>query len=523
MRRHLGSLGLLVAGMALLWSAGRFHGVLIHERSDFMPGTLATIEEDTPPLVALTQVALGGFRGLLADALWLRVTRVQDEGKYFEIVQLADWITKLEPRFTPAWAYHAWNMAYNVSVLLDDPAERWRWVQQGISILRDRALVYNPENPQLYWELGWLYQHKIGQNLDQAHLYYKTALAMEMQNLLGGPTPDFERLFAAATSKEDLLRRPGVPALIARLEAMKIDPFSLTALRNPKAPADLAAALSVPAATDELLPYLVRRRLETGLKFDLERMRRVEEETGPLDWRMPQAHSIYWAEKGLEFSTGFDLVRNERMVFQSLADAFRTGAAVFDFDGNLIPSSNLDLMPRVREAFERGIRENPRNETIHTAYRNFLEEAVGLFNIYHRLDEGKALYADLQRLYPSPEPDMSYEEFVVASLGEDIERLSSRAARNLVEAMVQQSYMWYTIGDLDRYAGFERFARLLWTRYMDNFQSEEHRQRSGLPPFAVIQDQALERMVESVGSETARQRLNTALQQKRRAAAAAAD
>ena len=37
-----------------------------------------------PPMVAFTTVALGGFRGLLADLLWLRAGALQEDGKYFE-------------------------------------------------------------------------------------------------------------------------------------------------------------------------------------------------------------------------------------------------------------------------------------------------------------------------------------------------------------------------------------------------------------------------------------------------------
>ncbi|MBP1582984.1 MAG: hypothetical protein J6866_03410, partial [Victivallales bacterium] len=72
--------------------------------------------ENAPPLVAFTSVALGGFRGLAADCLWLRSNKMQEEGKYFEMVQLADWIVKLQPRFTGSHAFLGWNMAYNISV-----------------------------------------------------------------------------------------------------------------------------------------------------------------------------------------------------------------------------------------------------------------------------------------------------------------------------------------------------------------------------------------------------------------------
>lgn len=70
--------------------------------------------KNAPPVVAFTTMALGSFRGLLADLLWLRAASLQDQGNYFEMVQLASWITKLQPRFSGATAYLAWNMAYNI-------------------------------------------------------------------------------------------------------------------------------------------------------------------------------------------------------------------------------------------------------------------------------------------------------------------------------------------------------------------------------------------------------------------------
>ena len=36
--------------------------------------------EGAPPLVAFTTVALGGFRGIIADFLWFRAMALQDEG-----------------------------------------------------------------------------------------------------------------------------------------------------------------------------------------------------------------------------------------------------------------------------------------------------------------------------------------------------------------------------------------------------------------------------------------------------------
>ena len=49
----------------------------------------------------------------------------------------------------------------------------WRWVQQGLRLLRDEGLRYNPTDPRIYQELGWIYQHKLGGDSDRLHAYYK--------------------------------------------------------------------------------------------------------------------------------------------------------------------------------------------------------------------------------------------------------------------------------------------------------------------------------------------------------------
>src|SRR3954469_21582274 len=143
---------LLGLALLLVVGASQFQRFLNHQRSDPKLGLLRVAELGThaPPVLAFTTVALGGFRGLIANALWIRANDLQEEGKYFEMVQLADWITKLEPTFTQVWLVQSWNMAYNISVKFTDPADRWRWVQRGIELLRDNGLRYSPNEALVY-------------------------------------------------------------------------------------------------------------------------------------------------------------------------------------------------------------------------------------------------------------------------------------------------------------------------------------------------------------------------------------
>ena len=61
--------------------------------------------------------------------------------------------------------------------MMAEPAERWQWVENGIRLLRDDGLRYNPRDARLHFELGWLFQHKIGARADRAWPYYQRRLA----------------------------------------------------------------------------------------------------------------------------------------------------------------------------------------------------------------------------------------------------------------------------------------------------------------------------------------------------------
>ena len=161
--------------------AGTLNIRLLHLRGE-LHLTQAPPTQNMPPLVVLTTVALGGFRGILADVLWMRAGALQDEGRYFELVQLSDWIVKLQPRSPAIWAYHAWNMAYNISALMSAPAERWRWVRNGIALLRDEGMVYNPGSARLHQELAWLFLHKLGADDDSAADVYRAQWAAEVDS-----------------------------------------------------------------------------------------------------------------------------------------------------------------------------------------------------------------------------------------------------------------------------------------------------------------------------------------------------
>jgi hypothetical protein len=441
---------LALVAVACFWWAGTKQQPLLQARREFHLSRGEPLE-NTPPLVAFTTVALGGFRGIIADLLWLRSSQLQQDGKYFELVQLADWITKLEPRMVQVWAFHGWNMAYNISVLFNDPADRWRWVRQGIGLLRDEGLKYNPGEPRLYRELGWIFQHKMAGNTDQMNMYYKRWWAEEMESLFAGPRPDYARLTPEQT-----------------------------------------------------------QRMKDVYKLDPALMEQVEREYGPLDWRLPQAHAIYWAWRALPLARGFDRVQVERMIFQTMADAAFQGELFHNpAEGVFITGPNLALIPKARRAYEQAIAANPGESSMESGHRNFLRTAVLVLYTHHRLAEAQDCLDDLRRRYPAPEYNQGLDSYVFSRMTEFIQELGQREAINIISGALQQSWFWLAMGDQDQAQGFHQLARSVWREYMRTRLDPDVAERAGLPPFEQLNRQAHDIVVKNLQTAEAKSRLQT--------------
>jgi hypothetical protein len=120
---------------------------------------------------------LGGFRGILSEIVWFRADRLQNEGRYAEMSQLAALLTSLEPHTPEVLSYAAWNLAYNISVMMPTNEDRWRWVESALKLLRDDGLRLNPKSPELHRELAWLFLSKIAGTVDVASPLYSAKWA----------------------------------------------------------------------------------------------------------------------------------------------------------------------------------------------------------------------------------------------------------------------------------------------------------------------------------------------------------
>ncbi len=145
--------------------------------------------ENSPPEYAFAIQAFGAFRGLITDIAFIRAERFKDEGRYYDAMQLAKWICALQPHFPSVWEFAAWNMSWNISVTTYTGEERWNWVYNGVKLLRDQGIPLNPRAVNLYKQLAWTFNNKMGEFTDEFHYTYKCNWAWRMHLLLG-PPPD---------------------------------------------------------------------------------------------------------------------------------------------------------------------------------------------------------------------------------------------------------------------------------------------------------------------------------------------
>jgi hypothetical protein len=461
MKSRVKKIVFLLLAAALLAGSGQLQKSLNHDRAK-LGLTISEPLQNAPPLLAFTTVALGGFRGLISNFLWIRSNDLQQDDKYFEASQLADWITDLEPHFAQVWVFQAWNMAYNISVKFKDFPDRWRWVERGIELLRDSGLRYNPDSVLIYRELAWFFQHKMGQNLDDANLFYKQQWAEEMTPFFGASGTNFENLIHPQSAEER------TNAIVLR-EKYKIDPVFA---------------------------------------------QKIDAQWGPLDWRLPEAQAIYWAAIGLEKAAENpdkvkeeDLITLRRVIYQSVFQAFKHGRIISNpFTHGVELAPNLDLVPKVNDAYLEMMDEDADNrDHIAVAYRNFLKEATYFLYENNRNADAKKWFDYLGKNFPNnPTLDndpnslprnITLGDYAYGRVEEDIGDTSLESTTSAVQGLLKHSYIDLAIGQDDRAAGFQTLAGNIFDHYQKKMGIDQPRVR--MPPMNDLKREVLDQLLDA--------------------------
>lgn len=438
---------LLALAAALLFGAGRTQNALNRDRDRLGLVHTATLQ-NAPPVLVFTTVALGGFRGLISNYLWMRADELQESDKYFEAAQLASWITDLEPHLPVVWVFQAWNMAYNISVKFKengpgDFSDRWRWINNGIELLRDKGLLYNPNDPLIYFQLGQFFGHKMGQAMDDGNLYYKREWAQMMTPFFGPNGTNFEALIHPQTAEE-------------RTNAFE---------------------------------------LREEYKIDPAFAQQVNEEYGPLDWRLPEAHAIYWYALGLDRAStnqtsakpaDIDLMQLRRGIYQTEQQAFRHGHMIVNpFTHAVELAPDLNLVSKANDSYLQMYDSEPdpaQKDNILQAHRNFLRNAVYFLYENNRMAEAARWYKYLADKYPdkpiiegqldSLPKNLTLDEFAIAVTQIDIGETSPERVTSALQGLLTHAYMDLANGQDDRSTGYLLLAQRIYDNYVKKTEND---------------------------------------------------
>ncbi len=355
------------------------------------------------PWSAVLTVAPGGLRAPVIGYLWIQAEELKNEGRYYDALQKAQMICALQPHFSGAWVFQAWNMAYNISVGTHTPEHRWLWVHNGLKLLRDQGIPRNPQSLNLYRELSWIFFHKMGGTTDDMHFVYKQRWAALMQHLLAPPpygsteeTIDaFRPIVAARLDKDrriqgkeliqadelqllleenpaaarcaDELAKLGIGvdesmldaynrfSMDVNIQTVRPVPPELTT-KQEQAIAKIINDPNLAVGRNALLAFIRAQLLWNQYRMDPDWMLGLMEQYGPMDWRLIWPHAIYWATYGfhvventpLESLRRIEALNNSRNILNALKDLTWNGRLTYFENRNDPQSPSIRFNPDPR-------------------------------------------------------------------------------------------------------------------------------------------------------------------------------
>jgi len=505
-------------------------------------------------------------RAFYVNYLWIRAERLKEEGKFYDAYQQAELICKLQRHFPGVWSFQSWNMAWNISVATHTPEERWRWVYNGARLLRDQGIPYNPRSINLYKDLGWIFLFKIGGYLDDTHWVYKRQWAVRMQDLLGAPpqgtTQDVIDAFAPLADESlldkdparqgagavqadklaELLKDPQVKAYAGELAAAGLDmgksPQDLLAWHNLWSLSADVSAVRIepprPQTTRDVVQYRLmndpdytqpRSRLLTFLRaqilwnvyrMDPAFMLELMKEYGPLDWRLPQPHGLYWVllgrkickEQNLDES---DVLNTQRNAFNCLKElTWRGRLTMIDArprrdsrdaialepvrvesqmqlpNVRLYQLADLRYVEPLHQAYLKNIAQQVKDSKsrfeanqFRDGHINYLASAIKGLYASHRRGEAQKYYDYIRENYNPPGDNWRYRDvgdFYINELRTDKQPIRD-LAESLVGLSIMTGYVAQAVDDRATAVQSLELARKAYYAYQEN-----RMERLRLPP-----------------------------------------
>jgi hypothetical protein len=182
--------------------------------------------------------ALSGFRGVVADLLFIQAHAAWERTEWSRMLLLFRQVTALQPRSIQFWDMAAWHMAWNASAAaLNDRAQprhalRVKAQREYFAIGREfleQGIRNNPQRPELYEAMARLYREKYRDHARAAEYYDLAAskpgapayarrfAAYELSHVEGRQREAYERLRALYDEGE----QQRLPTLIRRLNFLE--------------------------------------------------------------------------------------------------------------------------------------------------------------------------------------------------------------------------------------------------------------------------------------------------------------
>ncbi len=149
--------GTALLGVVFLATTFWSHRNLQRSRAAAGADAHAAVERALSPAEVLAATALGGFRPILINILWIRIGQSLREHRTDQLAALYGALKSLQgdsPRF---YYLVSEQMALDVARRLRHrPEERWEWIHRGLATLEEGRLRF-PEDPRLHYQAVYLY------------------------------------------------------------------------------------------------------------------------------------------------------------------------------------------------------------------------------------------------------------------------------------------------------------------------------------------------------------------------------
>jgi hypothetical protein len=276
----------------------------------------------------------------------------------------------------------------------------------------------------------------MGANLDDANIYYKSEWAKEMEPLFGANGTNF------------------------------------AALLNPQTAAEKTNAV------------LLEQKYKIAPAF----AQKVDQDWGPLDWRLPEAHAIYWYARGLDAAQknpgkvkADDLIQLRRGIYQTLPQAFKHGRIIANpYNQSYSLGPNLDLVEKANDAYLKMYDDETQpgmKDGILRAHRNFLRDAIYFLYENYRMADAAKWFKILGEKYPdkpildedptSFPKNLTLDEYAVRRIQAELGDTSEERTTAVVQGLLRNAYAELALGSNDRYQGFINLVRKIYKHYND--------------------------------------------------------